>query len=271
MEYRPKSSIFIATPMYGGNCTAAYFQSMLALQHALLACNYTTAFSIVANESLITRARNDLVEQFLETDCDYLLFIDADHRFDAFDIIKMIESDVDIICAIPPKKAINWETVTEAHKNGFEKLQFFTGHFVINVPDSASLLRDEKFEIEHGGTGIMLIKRRVFDILKDKCDFYYKNNTKEDIDERKKVIEFFKTSIHNEILLSEDYHFCRSWRETGGKIYAAPWVKVTHIGPYEFTGSWAAFFDLNVKQIDSKTGTNVLLPIEKINDSKNNS
>jgi hypothetical protein len=35
-------------------------------------------------------------------------------------------------------------------------------------------------------------------------------------------------------LLSEDYHFCKLWRNLGGKIYLAPYVRVTHAGTYWF-------------------------------------
>jgi len=36
--------------------------------------------------------------------------------------------------------------------------------------------------------------------------------------------------------LSEDYHFCNIYRKIGGKIYAAPWVQLAHIGTYCFEG-----------------------------------
>jgi len=52
------------------------------------------------------------------------------------------------------------------------------------------------------------------------------------------VKEFFTTSIEpgTNRLLSEDYHFCRTWREMGGKIHAAPWCQLAHIGTHAFEG-----------------------------------
>jgi hypothetical protein len=53
------------------------------------------------------------------------------------------------------------------------------------------------------------------------------------------VTEYFATSITKEgILLSEDYHFCRKYRELGGEVFAAPWVKIVHAGEYIFDGSF---------------------------------
>jgi hypothetical protein len=59
-------------------------------------------------------------------------------------------------------------------------------------------------------------------------------------DEKQMVTEYFKTDITEDgILLSEDYYFCRKYRELGGTVYAAPWVKIVHAGEYIFNGSFA--------------------------------
>ena len=54
----------------------------------------------------------------------------------------------------------------------------------------------------------------------------------------KVIKEYFTTSIEEGTnrLLSEDYHFCQEWRKAGGKVYAAPWVELSHIGTYAFEG-----------------------------------
>jgi hypothetical protein len=36
--------------------------------------------------------------------------------------------------------------------------------------------------------------------------------------------------------LSEDYSFCRRWRQIGGEIWIDIASKLTHTGPYEFVG-----------------------------------
>jgi hypothetical protein len=69
--------ITIATPMYGGMCSGVYMKSIIELVKALANANHTVNFIDIANESLITRARNLLTEMFLRTNSDYLLFIDG--------------------------------------------------------------------------------------------------------------------------------------------------------------------------------------------------
>jgi hypothetical protein len=86
----------------------------------------------------------------------------------------------------------------------------------------------------------MLIKREVFEALKDKVPTYT-NDMVLIVDKNpvKKIIhEFFATSIDetSNRLLSEDYHFCKIARQIGYKVYAAPWAAFGHTGTYTFSG-----------------------------------
>jgi hypothetical protein len=198
------------------------------------------------NESLITRARNSLVNQFLLTDCDYLLFIDADHGFYAPDILKMIESNVELIGAIYPMKNINWQGVIAAHQNGVkaEDLGRYSGFFSANLKNKGdepvTFFLDQPLIVENVATGMMLIKREVFEKMIPTTDTYGSADNTGLIDLDKTHYEFFKTEIdENKVLLSEDYYFCKKWKELGGNVYAAPWVQITHFGSYEFSGSFA--------------------------------
>ena len=98
----------------------------------------------------------------------------------------------------------------------------------------------EPLEIWAGGTGMMLIKREVLEKMKEWVPTYCNDVT--DLSGNTKVgediYEYFATSIEPETkrLLSEDYHFCRVWRQNGGKIYAAPWMNLGHMGSYLFEG-----------------------------------
>jgi hypothetical protein len=237
--------VFIATPMYGGMCTGMYAQSMLQLQPALQSNNIGAMVSSMYNESLITRARNSLVNGFLKTDCTHLLFIDADIRFAADDVVALLKADKDVICGIYPKKEINWQMVEKAVMDDVDvnSLKRYTGSFVINLVDYAPTVTvpmHEPLEIWNGGTGMMAIKREVFEKLKESVPSY--SNDVIDLSGNtpvgEKIYEFFATSIEPETnrLLSEDYHFCRIWRLQGGKIYAAPWMNLGHVGTYVFEG-----------------------------------
>ena len=244
-ENDKKPKIFIATPMYGGMCAGFYTQSIIQLLTTCQANGVDADFSFMFNESLITRARNSLTHSFLKTDCSHLMFIDSDIKFRAEDVIYMIRADKDILCGIYPKKEINWHSVKAAMDRGvpFDQLKSHTGSFVVNLVNYAGEVTvpvNVPVEIFNGGTGFMLIKREVFGKLGESVPSY--SNDVVDLggkmQQSEPIKEFFTTSIEpgTNRLLSEDYHFCRIWRESGGQVHAAPWCQLSHIGTYAFEG-----------------------------------
>lgn len=237
--------LFVATPMYGGMCTGMYASAIMQLVGVCGQNNMQMFYSFMMNESLITRARNSMAYDFLQSEATHLMFIDADINFNPNDIPRMVHADVDIICGLYPKKEINWVEVEAAVKRGVtpQELHKYTGAFVVNLPhgeEKKSGSVNEPLEIANGGTGFMLIKRKVFEALLDKVpsytnDMYHAVDTVRQV---KIIKEFFATSIDEESnrLLSEDYHFCKIAREAGFKVYAAPWANFGHTGTYTFSG-----------------------------------
>jgi hypothetical protein len=238
--------LFVATPMYGGLCHGQYAVGLLTSVGVFSQAGIQMQFAYMMNESLITRARNSLAYDFLETDCTHLMFIDADIGFNPRDIPLMLDADKDIICGMYPKKEIDWLQVEKAVKAGVpaEQLAHYTGSFVVNAVDDAETVEgniNTPIEISNGGTGFMVIKREVFENLIGKVPTYSNDMYLAVDGERKpKIIhEFFATSIDADSgnrLLSEDYHFCKIARQAGHKVYTAPWAQLSHCGSYIFSG-----------------------------------
>jgi hypothetical protein len=229
--------------MYGGMCTGPYVYSLLGLRQVLAEKNIPMHYSFIMNEALIQRARNNQVHTFLKTGCTHMLFIDADIRFDGRDVLPMIEADKDIICGLYPLKQIDWGRVHQAANNGVpsDQLRYHSTNVVANLLNGQTTVNvpaHEPLEVLDAGTGFMLIKREVFEKLMTSVPCYI-NNSRDlggVLEPDAHVYEFFGTSIDpvHKVLLSEDYHFCRLWREAGGSIYVAPWVKLQHIGTHQF-------------------------------------
>ena len=242
MESKPK--IFIATPMYGGMCTGTYALNLTTTPSVLNQNGIGMTFSLMLNESLITRARNRFAHDFLQSDATHLMFIDADISWQPYDIVEMVRADVDVICGIYPKKEINWHDVHAAVLRGVpaEELHNYTGSFVVNTIDSkdATGRIDQPIEIGKGGTGFMLIKREVIEKVSEVAPKYSNDmftvvNPK---DVGTQIANIFDTSISpdDNRYLSEDYHFCDLARANGFRIWAAPWAQLTHTGTYIFSG-----------------------------------
>ena len=241
MNEEKKPSLMIATPMYGGMCTGHYVAGLLGTLNKMRSVNVPVYWAQIMNESLITRARNELARLFLEKGFDYLMFIDADISFDGQAVATLMAADKDICVGIYPKKEVDWKKVAEAAKLGKENLSDYGGAFVFNmVGTHAETNEDGCIEIRHGGTGFMLIKRKVFLDLMPHVPTYRTSSFKDPVTgEYAKPLthEFFATSIDDTgALLSEDYHFCALWRKHGGTIWANPFIKLEHVGTYVFGG-----------------------------------
>ena len=77
-----KKKIFVATPMYAGMCSGMYTKACCDLATTATKYQIDLKFFYLFNESLITRARNYCVDEFLRSDYTHLMFIDSDICFD---------------------------------------------------------------------------------------------------------------------------------------------------------------------------------------------
>lgn len=250
-----KNSLFIATPMYGGMNHGMFAKSCLDLQSVCMQYGIPVRFSFIFNESLITRARNYLVDEFLRSDATHLLFLDSDIHFDPRDVIAMLAMDKDVIGAPYPKKAINWDAVKAAIQKNPEveatDLEKVVGNFVFNpVQGTERFSVTEPLEVMELGTGFMMVKREVFGKFKEAYpELHYKPDHvgQANFDGTRYIHAYFDTVIDHgksDRYLSEDYMFCQYWRKIGGQVWLCPWMKTHHIGTYAFSGDMPAVANL---------------------------
>jgi len=148
-----KKSLFVATPMYGGMNHGLYMKACLDLQGMCVQYGINIKFSFLFNESLITRARNYLVDEFIHrSDCTHMLFIDSDIHFNPQDVIALLAMDKDVSGGPYPKKAIKWKSVKTAITKNPEIdpsiLEKVTGDYVFNpVKGTAQFNVTEPLEV----------------------------------------------------------------------------------------------------------------------------
>jgi len=264
VEELRKKKIFVATPMFAGQCAGMYTKACIDL--ATMCANYGVEckFFFIFNESLITRARNYLVDEFIRAEgFTHLLFIDADIHFDPRDVLSLAalcDDEHPIIGGPYGKKCIAWEKIVQAVDAGVAdkdptELQKFVGDFVFNpVQGTKELKINEPVKVLEIGTGFMMVQRDVFTKWKDAYpQFHYKpdHNRSEQFSGDRYIHAYFDTVIDNEQYmpmgtsnksdryLSEDYAFCQLSRHIGIDIYLCPWMKLGHIGTYVFDGTMA--------------------------------
>lgn len=256
-----KNKLFIATPMYGGMSHGMYVKSCLDLQNVMIRYGVEIKFSFLFNESLITRARNYLVDEFLRSECTHLLFIDSDIHFNPQDVIALLALDKDVIGAPYPKKSINWNNVAHAARTQPDlppgELENVVGDYVFNVVKGTKQFTvTEPLEVLEIGTGFMMIKRQVFEKMeKQYPQLRYRPDHigQANFDGTRYIHAYFDTIIDtvdsatgggSDRYLSEDYMFCQLWRKMGGQIYLCPWMRTQHIGTYPFTGNMPKIAEL---------------------------
>jgi hypothetical protein len=257
LEKLRKNKLFIATPMYGGMAHGLYIKSCLDLQTTMNKYGIETKFSFLFNESLITRARNYLVDEFLRSDHTHLLFIDSDIHYNPQDVLALMALDKDVIGGPYPKKSINWGNVAQAarsHPNMEPReLESLVGEYVFNVVKGTKQFTvTDPLEVMEIGTGYMMVKREVFEKMEKEYPMIrYKPDHvgQANFDGTRYIHAYFDTVIDtkesivgggSDRYLSEDYMFCQMWRKMGGQIYLCPWMKTQHIGTYAFSGNMPA-------------------------------
>lgn len=264
VEDLKKNKLFVATPMYGGMAHGLYLKSCLDLQGIMSRYGVDVKFSFLFNESLITRARNYLVDEFLRSDCTHLLFLDSDIHYNPQDVVALLALDKDVIGGPYPKKSINWNNIAHAARNHPDleprELETLVGEYVFNVVKGTSQFSvTEPLEVLEIGTGFMLVKREVFDKMAvEYPNIRYKPDHvgQAHFDGSRYIHAYFDTVIDtkesitgggSERYLSEDYMFCQMWRKMGGDIFLCPWMKTQHIGTYPFTGNLSKIAELTGK------------------------
>jgi len=224
-----------------------YITSLLQLQVTL--AEKGIGFGVrFFTDSLITRARNELVRHFLNHEhATHLLFIDADIAFAPDQVLRLLQFDVDVAAAAYPLKQIDWAKAERMFKAGHPDVQTASLNYVLAWEDPNAIQAKNGFaRVRRIGTGFLMIRRGVIERL---CDAHpelrhvppsYVGKTP-DTDPRWALFECMIDPDTGEYL-SEDYAFCRRWRDLGGEIWLDTKSKLSHTGQVTFAGDLEAQF-----------------------------
>lgn len=233
------TKVFLSTPCYGGLCLEKYMSSVIKLQILLMKEQIELMIDTTENESLVHRARNVSVGRFMQkTDCEYLMFIDADIDFDPQAVVRLVKSGHELSVACYPKKVVMWDQAAQAIKKGDDRdMAMLSSSLVVNIGATRRTIEDGFVEILDGPTGFMLINRSVFKKLEEKFpELWCKNDHQNrDFDDYHAAFDCM-IDPESRRYLSEDYAFCRRWQQVGGKIYADVNTTLGHVGNLPFSG-----------------------------------
>jgi hypothetical protein len=179
-----------------------------------------------------------------------MMFIDADIAFNPQDIIAMLALDKEIIGGPYPKKSVEWKQLYKAiQKNPnlpLDEYEKLTGAMVFNpVGGTERFSVTDPLEVSEIGTGFFMAKREIFEKFQEAHpEYMYKPDHvgQANFDGSREICSFFNVFIDPESrrTLSEDYCFCHQVRKLGIKVWLCPWMQLSHVGTYIFTGNLPA-------------------------------
>lgn len=214
--------LMIAIPCYDGKVNIKTAFAIAELVPKLDKMGVQIHLAHVSGCSIITKARNNLVRNFISSDCTDLLFVDADVIINAEAVTRLLalSTGKDVVAGSYPRRATDSKFFLDFYVNENNELEF----------DEHGLMR-----VESVATGFMLIRRHVIQHMYDKHpEWSYSLNEEGD-----QEIAVFDFAIIDGQYIGEDYLFCRRAREEGFKIFLDPDISLPHIGTQEFTRNFA--------------------------------
>ena len=233
MSSKPK--VYVATPCYDSmrvETCVSLLDTFSALGGSGIECKFKSV-----KTSLVTHGRNLLTCGFLNSGFDYMLFVDADVEFKPEAVMRMLVPKKDIVC-----------TPYRVKEDGMKYAVRFKD------PDDIKIEPFDLVEIEEGPAGLMLIHKKVFELLINKHPELKIEFNKPTRDKMNKEIgaedaisrymyNFWDTtfSLKTGEWKGEDLSFCSLARATGIKIYANLDSETTHHGSWGWKGRFGDY------------------------------
>lgn len=200
--------IFVAIPVYDGKLPVEAVRCLLNEQVAAQLVGDEFQVRFLPSCSHAAMGRNQLVDDFMSSDAERLVFLDSDVTFEAGALIKLAHKPVDFVGG-----AYRYKQEQESYPVGW-------------LPDpnlnGLQWNEHELLEVMTLPGGFLALSRNVFESLKAA------HPGREYEHFGRKAHCYFQMLFTDGYLYGEDSFFCREWRETGGKVFLDPMLSLTH-------------------------------------------
>ena len=219
--------VLLATLNKTGFVSINYMMSLMNTMRALAEKKIEFSLYFDVGKSGVDLPRSQAASYFLNSDCTHMMFIDDDMARQAELINRLMSFDLDIV-GVPYRQ----KTV----ERGFN-MRIETGKDFERMKEEPTL-----FGVHDIATGLLLIKKNVFETLKDKVEWVLGQQSSD------KIGMFFRHAVVDDLIanpggekayMSEDFFFCRLARDNGFKIWAYIDAETAHVGTISFTGNYA--------------------------------
>lgn len=234
--------LYVAVPCYGGQLTIEHLHSVVALVAACETRGVGCHVELLEDDRIIPRARARLAASFLaRAEATHLFFIDADIAFAPENAFRLLGAGKDLAGGVYPIKHLDWDRIRAAALAGAPDLQAAALSYVVRfLPNPGNEVEVEGgfAKVAYVGTGFMLVRRTVVEQVAAAHPELVADLGL-DFEDCGMTAMIFEPMIEPETgeYLSEDYAFCRRWRDLGGEVWADAESRLTHVGHATYTGA----------------------------------
>ena len=204
--------LFVGIPAYDRKLSVETCRSLLIEQGAAALMGVEMSVCFAPGSSALHYARDKIAHDFLASDADKLVFVDADVAWGPGSLIRLASHDVDFVGGAYRHKAPD---------------ETYPVHW---ASDTGELWADPAtglLEVKALATGFLSLSRDVFRRLAEK--------------QGDRMYDFGPDRLHSFFWFppgrGEDYALCDEWRETSGKVWLDPELTLSHVdGGHHYTG-----------------------------------
>ncbi len=207
-----KVKVYLAVAGHFASNDVLFVQSMMALTIRPLV---TIQFGWSCDPS-VERARNILTQNFLESDCTHILFVDADIGFASEDVARIASHNEGVVGGLYPLK--NQDPTVKWCLNALEPSP---------APTPEGLQ-----QVKYIGTGFLCVRRDVFERI---ADFNgYLLDYRQDFPPHRIEHAYWRQGVAGRRFLTEDWMFCHLCHQIGIPVFADTGVVLKHAGRAEW-------------------------------------
>lgn len=216
--------VFLALPCKSGSTRVETTAALLRDCSQLQANGWHFLIRAHTGDSFVQRTRNLLIGEFLETQCDNMIFIDDDIAWEDGALLKLLNHPVDVVGAtyrVKDDNAIRYPIRELDYKNIHRPALEF-----MRNPETGLC------EVDALPGGFLRISRAAIErAVEARKDTWFRDmgTTAYELCH----VRLLPTRTGYE---GEDYSLCRTLRDTGSKVWLDPHIRMMHVGEKVFEG-----------------------------------
>lgn len=239
----------VMTPSHDGKLFCNYTRSLLNLVSETSRLGMPMQVFFREGESLVTRARNQCVADFLANpQWTHLFWIDADIGFSPQAAMRLLNSGYEVAAGVYPLKGEFWPEMDPEQGVARSALQLLTTRYTVNCKPApgddqvrVNVQPDGFIEVDEAPTGFMVIARSVFEEMMQAFPELQYVPDSHGVQDMGLHYRFFDVMVDPDTrrYLSEDYGFCRLLQRMGKSVFVDACSNLTHHGYKTYRGNFA--------------------------------